>query len=323
MNRLIRPLQKKPGSPQEGGPDDVRESYNQMSCLIHNTVGTPMKTKTLVPFLALSFGLTWGIAALLILFADPIAAVFGEIDRSNPLIILAVYAPGLAGVLLVWRHYGLEGLGSFFKRLTLWRAPVRWWLFLILGVPAVVFTGAAIKGSIGDPFPFSPWYQVLSALALALFLGPIEEFGWRGLALPLLQRRFAPFWAGLILGIICALWHIPALLMSGMPQSSWSVAPYFLGIVAIYVILTPFFNAARGSLLVAVLYHFQMMNPLFPDAQPWDNILWIAVAVIVVWLNRGKMFRRGEGAKEVLMSEEENAPAATRYPQADFGMSEV
>ena len=42
------------------------------------------------------------------------------------------------------------------------------------------------------PFAFSPWKQALPALALALFLGPIEEFGWRGLALPLLQRRFAP-----------------------------------------------------------------------------------------------------------------------------------
>ncbi len=282
-----------------------------------------MKTKTLVPFLALSFGLTWGIAALLILFADPIAAVFGEIGLSNPLVILAVYSPGLAGVLLVWRHYGLEGLGSFLKRLTLWRAPVGWWLFMILGIPAVVYIGAAIKGSISDPFPFSSWYQVLPVLALALFLGPIEEFGWRGLALPLLQRRFAPFWAGLILGGIWALWHVPSFLLSGLPQSAWSAGPYFLGIIAISIILTPFFNASKGSLLVAVLYHFQMMNPIFPDAQPWDNILWIAVAVIVVWLNRGKMFRRGEGVKEVLMSEEEDDPAAARYPQAEVGMSVV
>lgn len=282
-----------------------------------------MKMKTLVPFLVLSFGLTWGIATLLILFADPITAVFGEIDRSNPLIILAVYSPGIAGVFLVWRRYGLAGLRSFFKRLTLRRAPMRWWLFLIVGVPAVVYTGAAIKGAISDPFPFSTWSEVLPALALALFLGPIEEFGWRGLALPLLQRRFAPFWAGLILGLIWAAWHIPSFLLSGMPQSGWSAAPYFLGIVAISVILTPFFNSARGSLLVAVLYHFQVMNPIFPDAQPWDNILWIAVAVVVVVLNRRKMFRREEGVTEVLMSDEEGAAATARYPQADVGMSEV
>jgi hypothetical protein len=283
-----------------------------------------MKMKTLVPFLALSFGLTWGIAAILIFFYDQVVAIFGEISMSNPLYILAVYSPGIAGVFLVWRHYGIEGLGRFFKRLTLWRAPVKWWLFLILGIPAVVYTGAAIKGSISDPLPFSSLPEVLPALALALFLGPIEEFGWRGVALPLLQRRFVPVWSGMILGSIIAAWHIPAFLLSGSPLSEWSVIPYFGGVIAIYVIMTAFFNESRGSLLVAYLYHFQLMNPIFPDAQPYDNLMWVAIAVIVVWLNRRKMFRKEAGITEVLMPEENDTPAAAaRYPQANVGMSEV
>lgn len=275
-----------------------------------------MTAKTLVPFLALTFGLTWGIGSLLFLFNEQLTAIFGEISTSNPLIILAVYAPGFAGVFLVLWHYGLKGLGSFLRRLTLWRAPAVWWLFLILGIPAVVYSGAAIKGTLGDPFPFSPWTEALPALALALFLGPIEEFGWRGLALPLLQRRFAPFWAGLVLGIVWAVWHMPSVLLSGMHQSTWSIGPFFLGIVAISVILTPFYNASRGSLLVAVLYHFQMMNPIFPDAQPWDNLLWVAVAVVVVWLNRRTMFRRGEGVTEILMSENAGAEIGRESGQA-------
>lgn len=261
-------------------------------------------TRALAPFLAIAFGLTWGLAALLLLFQEQVIAIFGEPGMSNPLVILAVYSPGIAGVLLILWHYGLRGLGSFFRRLTLWRASAIWWLFLILGIPAVVYSGAAIKGTLGDPFPFSPWTAVFPALALALFLGPIEEFGWRGLALPLLQRRFAPFWAGLILGIIWALWHIPSFLISGMPQTTWAAGPYFAGIIAISVILTPFFNASRGSLLIAVLYHFQMMNPIFPDAQPWDNLLWVGIAAVVVILNRRTMFDRNAGVTDVLMSEE-------------------
>ncbi len=63
---------------------------------------------------------------------------------------------------------------------------------LILGIPLIFFAGGTIKGNPGGSSPFSPWYQALPAVAMALFLGPIEEFGWRGLALPLLQRRFAP-----------------------------------------------------------------------------------------------------------------------------------
>jgi membrane protease YdiL (CAAX protease family) len=263
-----------------------------------------MTTKTLVPFLALTFGLTWGIAALLILFTDEIVAIFGEISASNPLFILAVYSPGFVGVFLVWRKYGIKGLGSFFRRLTLWRASTLWWLFLTLGIPAIFYLGAAVKGPINDPFPFSPWFQVFPALAQLFFLGTIEEFGWRGLALPLLQRKFAPFWAGLILGIIWATWHIPSFLMSGTPQSAWSYAPYFAGVVAISVILTPLFNDSRGSLLIAYLYHFQVMNPIWPDAQPWDNLLFAIAAVIIVWLNRRRMFQHGAGVIDILMPEE-------------------
>jgi len=263
-----------------------------------------LKTKTLTSFLALTFGLTWGISALLILFYDQIIAVFGEISMTNPLFILIVYSPGLAGIFLIWRHYGLKGLRSFFRRLTLWRAPGAWWLFLSLGIPLIVYSGAALKGSITEPFPFSPWYQAVPAMGMALFIGPIEEFGWRGIAQPLLQREFSPFWAGLILGCIWGVWHIPAFLGSGTPQSAWDFGPYFIGLVAISIILTPLYNASRGSLLISVLYHFQMMNPVFPDAQPWDILLFTIAAALVVWLNRGTMFQRGSGVSDVLMPEE-------------------
>lgn len=260
----------------------------------------PKEINLLIPFLMISFVLTWGLAALYLLSYDRMVALFGEISKTNPLFILAVYSPGFAGILLVWRRYGIKGLGSFFKRLTLWKAPTAWWLFLILGIPMIFYAGAAMKGSTSFPFPFSPWYQVLPALASALFLGPIEEFGWRGFALPLLQRRYTPFWAGLILGVIWAIWHIPAFLLSGTPQSAWSFGPYFLGVVAISVIMTPLFNATRGSLLFAFLYHFQAMNPIWPDGQPWDNILFVLVAIIIVVINRHQMFRKEAGVTGVL-----------------------
>ena len=206
-----------------------------------------MTIKTLTPFLIITFGMTWGLAALLLFFYDQIVAIFGEISMSNPLYILAVYAPGFASVLLVIRHYGLKGLGDFFRRLTIWRTSKYWWLFVILGIPVFMYAGALIKGTSSLSFPFSPWYLVFPALVLALFLGPIEEFGWRGIALPLLQKRFAPFWAGLILGVIWMLWHIPGFLIGGTPQSCWDFAPFFIGGVASSLIMTAIFNDSRQS----------------------------------------------------------------------------
>jgi uncharacterized protein len=272
------------------------------------TMQRGMHFKSLGPFFALAFGLGWGIAALMMFFSDQIEAIFGEIGYTNPLFILVVYSPGLAGILLVWRNYGVKALGSYFRRLTLWRMPVTWWLFLLLGIPAVKYLGAAINGTMTQ-FPFSPWYDVLPALGITLLIGPIEEFGWRGVALPLLQRRFAPLWASLILGAIWGLWHLPAFLFSGTPQSAWSFGPFVIGVLALSVILTPMFNAARGSILIAVLFHFQMNGPAWPDAQPWENYLFAVVAVVVVVLNRRTMLTRGGAVTEVLITEKRAVPA--------------
>ena len=145
-----------------------------------------MTVRTLVPFLGLTFGLTWGLAAVMILFADQVAALFGEMGYTNPLYVLAVYGPAFAAVILVARYYGFHGLGSYLRRLTLWRMSPRWWSFLVLGIPLIYYIAAAAAGTITDPFGFEPWYGVLPALLLMLVLGPMEEFGWRGVALPLL-----------------------------------------------------------------------------------------------------------------------------------------
>src|ERR1044072_7597019 len=104
-----------------------------------HTAQTEMGTKTLWTFLGLTFSLSWVPMSLFIVFADQLTPIFGEMSVTNPLFLLAVYAPGISGVFLVWQHYGLKGLGSFFRRLAFWRAPLPWWLFVLLGIPAIIY----------------------------------------------------------------------------------------------------------------------------------------------------------------------------------------
>jgi uncharacterized protein len=259
-----------------------------------------MPAHALITFFALTFGLSWGMLALFMLFTAEAEAVFGTMGYTNPLFILAVYAPAISATLLVWRHHGLSGLGRFARRLTWWRMPWPWWAFIAIGIPAVSYAGAALKGTLGAPFPFSPWTAVLPALATTLFIGPIEEFGWRGVALPLMQRRLAPFWAGLWLGVVWAIWHVPAFFLGGTPQSQWSLPGFFVGCVALSLILTPMFNAARGSLLVAGLFHFQVNGPMWPDAQPWDSVIFAVLAAAIVAIHRDHFFDKTAGATDVL-----------------------
>jgi uncharacterized protein len=274
----------------------------QMQRQVNKTSDEPpgMSLRTVWWFMAITFGLGWGLGAMLFLFTDQIEALFGPISGTNPVFILLVWSPAIAGIALVWRHHGREGVGSFLRRLTLWRMPSAWWVFLLLGIPAVKYIGAAFNGTAGD-FPFSPWYGLLPAMAIALFIGPVEELGWRGVALPLLQRRFAPVWAALILGAFWAVWHAPSFLLSGTPQDAWDFGPYLFGVLALSVIITPLFNTAQGSILMAALFHFQMNGPAWPDAQPWENYLFAAVAIAVVVLNRKTMLTKDNAVTEVLM----------------------
>ncbi|MDL0433637.1 CPBP family intramembrane metalloprotease [Marinobacter sp. TBZ242] len=252
-------------------------------------------------FLILTFGIAWGILAAFIILPETMVGLFGEITGQHPLFYLAVWAPAIAAFIVVIRWSGLEGLRRHIGRALLWRCSWHWYAFLLLGVPLVFFAGSFLKGNLSDfVFPFDTAPSFLVALVFIAIKGPIEEFGWRGLALPLLQRKMAPIWAALIIGVIWGLWHTPAFLLSGTEQSAWSFLPFFTGTIALSVIVTPLFNASRGSIFLPALFHFILINPVWPDAQPYDTYLFALVALVIVWLNRRTMFTRKNSITEVV-----------------------
>ncbi len=257
--------------------------------------------RSFTPFLLISFGMAWGILGLYIFLPELMGTVFGQLTGNHPLFFLAVYAPAIAAFILVARNGGFTGLRRFLGRALLWRCSVAWYAFLIIGIPLIFIGGSALRGNLfTEPVPFTSLQSLFVALFLAAIKGPVEEFGWRGLALPLLQRKFAPVWAGLILGAIWGLWHMPAFLLGGTQQSEWSFTAFFAGCLAISVIATALFNRSRGSILLSAFFHFSLMNPIFPDAQPYDTYMLIIAASLIVWWNRKNMFTREASVKEVI-----------------------
>lgn len=256
---------------------------------------------SLLPFLLITFGLAWSILALFIFLPNLMTGMFGPLTGRHPLFFLAVYAPAIAAIIIVSYSGGAGGLRRYFGRLLRWRCSPAWYVFLLGGIPLLFCGGSVLKGNLfTESFPFASFQSLALALAFAAIMGPVEEFGWRGLALPLLQRKFAPIWAGLILGVIWGFWHLPAFLLSGTPQGAWSFTPFFAGSIAVSIIVTPLFNASRGSTLLPALFHFQLNNPLWPDAQPFDTFAFVAAAILVVWINRKTLFSREGGFTEVV-----------------------
>lgn len=270
-------------------------------------------TAALLPFLAVAFSITWASIGLYVLFPETAAASFGEISGSHPVFFLATWSPAIAAFLLVYLYSGMAGIRAFLSRILLWRIPTGWAVFVLIGVPLIFVAGSAIKGGpMLTPLPPEGIGPMVAVLFMMLFLGPVEEFGWRGVAQPLLQRHMAPILAGMLIGATWGLWHLPAFFLSTTVYATWSFLPFFVGNVVLGVLVTPIFNRTGGSLLWPMLFHWQLINPFWPDAQPWDTWILLVVAVIVVWCNRRTMFRRDGATVRVLPATERLAAPAVR-----------
>ena len=234
--------------------------------------------------------------------------------------IMAGLGPAIAAVILTLILSGLRGagrlLGAFFRKGARWT----WFLIALVLQPLITLIALGLERLFSiETFDFANFpgsLAFLTFLAAMLVANIWEELGWRGFALPLLQRRMPPLWAGALLGLIWGAWHLPAFFIGGTPQDGWSFAPFFLGCVALSLILTPLFNTSGGSILLSAFFHFQMINPLWPDAQPYDSYLFAAVAVAVVWVNREQMLNGTAAVTEVV-------PVQTRHCRSkDVGVTQ-
>jgi membrane protease YdiL (CAAX protease family) len=276
----------------------------EMSLMAHCNDGRAtarIPNKALIGYFLLTFGITWGVIGSYVLMPERTSALFGEISGSHPLFFLATWAPAIAAVVLVIAFGGITGLRAFLSRLLLWRISAGWVVFVFLGLPLVFVAGSLIKGGpILAPAAFEDASATVAVMFMMLFLGPVEELGWRGVLQPLLQRRLAPIWAGALVGAIWGIWHLPAFFLSGTVFGGWGFLPFFVGNVVLAVLVTPILNGTRGSLFWPMLFHWQLINPFWPDAQPLDTWILVAVAVIVVWWNRETLFTKDYAVTEVI-----------------------
>jgi membrane protease YdiL (CAAX protease family) len=98
----------------------------------------------------------------------------------------------------------------------------------------------------------------LAGVLLLIFVGALgEETGWRGYALPQLQRRFSPLASSLILAALWFGWHLPQFLVIATYRD-FGPAQYlgmFLGLACGAVVLTWLYNRSGGSILLVAVWH--------------------------------------------------------------------
>ena len=212
--------------------------------------------KTLIPFLLLTFLITWGIGAFAIFLPAQFLVLIGELTDTSPIYFFAIAAPTISATLLTFAWDGWTGLGSLYGRLVRWRFGLKWYALVLLGIPLVGWIAARITGA--SPLkPVNTHVELLWLLFYILITGPLcEELGWRGYALPHLLNRFTPLTASLILGVIWGVWHLPSFFVGGMVQAGLSLPLFLLNAIFLSILVTWVFIHTGSSVLITVLAHF-------------------------------------------------------------------
>lgn len=171
-----------------------------------------------------------------------------------------VFGPSIAGVIMIAVTSGKAGLYDLGQRALRWRVGFIWWAVALLFTGLIILFSIAINAALlGGGFPGfaffrQEWYLAPLFFIITLIGGPLgEEFGWRGFALPNLQRKYSPIVASTIIGIVWALWHLPLFFQPGSlhAQIGLAMLPVFIaGEIVLAAIMTWVYNHTTGSLLV-------------------------------------------------------------------------
>jgi membrane protease YdiL (CAAX protease family) len=205
----------------------------------------------LLSFFTLAIVITWLLALPSLLFELPF----------KPFQTAGAYGPLLAAV-IVSAVMGGDELKSLFGRMTNLRFGLRWYLIAVFGNVLLYLLVAGLSGAPLMQAIAGKWTLIFTLYLPALFtsylVNPIgEETGWTGFALARLQKRFNPWLAAIILGVIWAIWHLPGFFV---PSEMGTFNPvnfifFMLSCIFIRIVWTWIINSAQGSGIAGILLH--------------------------------------------------------------------
>jgi membrane protease YdiL (CAAX protease family) len=239
-------------------------------------------------FFLLAFLLSW--------YPWFLALAQGRTSGPNPL------GPFVAALIVAGIAHGWPGIRDLLARIV--RARIGWrWYAVIFGLPvalcAIALAIMAAFGQVTSAPTDGAWRELPERfIFIFLFIGLGEEPGWRGFALPRLQKNYSPLIASLILAPIWALWHLP---LMGNEFPLPIIPAFLIALLAGTLIQTWLFNRTKGSVFAQMLFHATvntvgagLMFPLFKGAAFiafWYiyALLWLSAALVLAASRRGDL----------------------------------
>jgi membrane protease YdiL (CAAX protease family) len=214
----------------------------------------------LAVFIAVAYGLSWA-------WMIPVGLTGGVIERGDgwPTHVPALLGPMLAALAVTAWRGGRRGLRDLLAAMGDWRMPLRWWavacsplVFLAIGLAVAALTGTAPRaGGFGRASGYPAIGLIAVVLASTVINGFGEETGWRGFAQPLLQRRFRPLTAALLVTPIWAGWHIPFFFTVGTYRdfAPGGYVAFVFGLACGSIVLAWLYNGSGGSIAACAVWH--------------------------------------------------------------------
>ena len=239
-----------------------------------------MRQHPLFFFFLMAYAFSWIISIPYVL------SVWGILpgDYTIAFILKPFVGPTLAAIIMTSITEGKAGLLRLRQRLKQRRASWQWYLFILLGIPALLLLGIIIQpGALTSFQGLTPRLLVsypVTFFAVFFGVGLPEEIGWRGFALPRMQPRYGPLWGTLLLGVLWGFWHLLYFLtpdQGGGPGTGFATFlmnfPIFiLMVIALAIILTWVFNHTRGSIFTSILVHASVDTP---------QVAWVPLFLVV------------------------------------------
>lgn len=267
-----------------------------------------MRQHPLFFFFLMAYAFSW------ILLIPSVLSAWGILPGDFTVtFVLHTFGPALAAIIMTSIVEGRAGLLRLRQRIRQWRAGWQWYLFILVGIPALILLGIIIQpGALASFQGLTPVLLVsypLTFVAVWFGGGPLgEEIGWRGFALPRMQPRYGPLWGTLLLGVLWSFWHLLEYLMptqgggpgTGLATFLTNFSMFFLMVLALAIIFTWVFNHTRGSIFISITAHASIDTPqvvwvpLFLAVDYTSLILagligFGVTALLIVFLTRGRL----------------------------------
>ena len=214
----------------------------------------------LASFVTLGYALSWGWT-----FPLMAASLVVEQGAGWPTHFPALLGPGLAALAVTALFFGRVGVRDLLTQMSRWRMPLRWWAATL---SPLAFLGAALAvacaaGELPAKSDFGlysglPAIGVVPVATIAILINGFgEETGWRGFALPQLQRRYDVLAAALLVTPIWVVWHLPYFFTVATYRDFAPVGyvGFVFGIACGSIVLTWLYNGTGGSILASAIWH--------------------------------------------------------------------